>query len=294
MKPLILVVDDNKDILDNIKLVLEFNKFEVLTALNGKEALKLLEEIKRTPEVIISDIIMPIMNGYDFFTAVSKNPLWNSIPFIFLTAKTSPEDIRLGKMLGVDDYLTKPFNEEDLIAIIKGKLMRNKNVQIMNKKVQDFFTSMEVNIGRSITEEEKSEMILLLEFWDDKLGPRMQSYFTKKEKFPFSIEQVGAQLFNAANFVYGQEKITRPEGVLLNVENVKRIGYAYFDSYPDNTNRSGEQQFMIALIAPKINYLESLKIRKIFEDFSLKVKKKKGLDLKIYWDRISEIFSTPL
>ena len=294
MKPLILVVEDNKDILDNIKLILELNEFEVLTALNGKEALKLLEEIKNPPEIIISDIIMPIMNGYDFFTAVSKNPLWNSIPFIFLTAKTSPEDIRLGKMLGVDDYLTKPFNEEDLIAIIKGKLMRNKNVRLMNKKVQNFFTSMEVNIGRSITEEEKSEMIFLLEFWDDKFGPKMKSYFTKKEKFPFSIEQVGAQLFNAANFVYGQEKITRPEGVLLNIENIKRFGYAYFDSYPDNTNRSGEQQYMIALIAPKINYLESLKIRKVFEDFSLKVKKKKGLDLKIYWDRISEIFSTPL
>lgn len=294
MKPLILVVDDNKDILDNIRLVLEFNEFEVLTALNGKEALKLLEEIESPPEVIISDIIMPIMNGYDFFTAVSKNPLWNSIPFIFLTAKTSPEDIRLGKMLGVDDYLTKPFNEEDLIAIIKGKLMRNKNVQLMNKKVQDFFISMEVNIGRSITEEEKSEMILLLEFWDDKLGPKMKSYFTKKEKFPFSIEQVGAQLFNAANFVYGQEKITRPESVLLNIENIKRFGYAYFDSYPDNTNRSGEQQYMIALIAPKINYLESLKIMKVFEEFSVKIKKKKDLDFKRYWDKISETLSTPL
>ena len=294
MKPLILVVEDNKDILDNIKLILEFNEFEVLTALNGKEALKLLEEIKNPPEIIISDIIMPIMNGYDFFTAVSKNPLWNSIPFIFLTAKTSPEDIRLGKMLGVDDYLTKPFNEEDLIAIIKGKLMRNKNVQLMNKKVQNFFTSMEVNIGRSITEEEKSEMILLLEFWDDKLGPKMKAYFSKKDKFPFSIEQVGAQLFNAANFVYGQEKITRPEGVLLNMENIKRFGYAYFDSYPDNTNRSGEQQYMIALIAPKINYLESLKIRKVFEEFSVKIKKKKDLDFKRYWDRISETISMAL
>ena len=114
MKPLILVIDDYQDILDNLKMILSLNNFEVITSKNGKEALETLLTLKTLPEVIISDIMMPEMNGYDFFKTVSESPKWNRTPFLFLTARTSPTDVRFGKMLGVDDYLTKPFKKEDL------------------------------------------------------------------------------------------------------------------------------------------------------------------------------------
>ncbi|MCK4875933.1 MAG: response regulator transcription factor [Sulfurimonas sp.] len=127
MKPLILIVEDNNDILLNIKLTLEFNGFEVITATNGKEGLKVLSEQKNLPEIIVSDIMMPEMDGYDFFQAVSNNPRWSSIPFLFLTARSSVEDIRFGKMLGVDDYLTKPFNMKELILRVKAILRRISN-----------------------------------------------------------------------------------------------------------------------------------------------------------------------
>ena len=73
MKPLILVVEDNKDILFSIKLILEENGFQVITAENGEKALKLLNELEAPPEVIISDIMMPKMNGYDFFKAIFED-----------------------------------------------------------------------------------------------------------------------------------------------------------------------------------------------------------------------------
>ena len=74
MKPIILIVEDNDDILLNIKLTLEFNDYEVITANNGKKGLKVLSEQKKLPEIIVSDIMMPEMDGYDFFQAVSDNP----------------------------------------------------------------------------------------------------------------------------------------------------------------------------------------------------------------------------
>lgn len=126
---LIMVVEDNVNILDSITFILELNDFDVITAKNGKDALEklnyLISEDKK-PDVIVSDIMMPEMDGYHLFRELSKSPHWNKIPFIFLTALVSPEDIKIGKMLGVDDYITKPFKEDDLLAIIVGKLAKLK------------------------------------------------------------------------------------------------------------------------------------------------------------------------
>ena len=128
LKPLLMVVDDNKDILFTLQLELETDGYKVITASNGKEALNKLSKLDRIPDVIISDIMMPDVDGYKFFETVSSNPKLNRIPFLFLTAKSRPEDIRLGKMLGVDDYITKPFKKEDLLASISGKINRNKKI----------------------------------------------------------------------------------------------------------------------------------------------------------------------
>ena len=107
-------------------MALEFNNYSVLTATNGKDALNILSESQRLPDLIISDIMMPEIDGYELFKTISTHPLWATIPFIFLSARASPEDVRLGKILGADDYLTKPFNEDDLLAVISGKLTRIK------------------------------------------------------------------------------------------------------------------------------------------------------------------------
>ncbi|KKN00046.1 hypothetical protein LCGC14_1141800 [marine sediment metagenome] len=271
----------------NLKLVLELNDYEVMTSMNGKKALILLSTIKRVPEIIISDILMPELDGYDLFKAVSNNPILNHVPFVFLSGRNTPEDVRFGKMLGVDDYLTKPFKEEDLLAIITGKISRKKKTKGINEKVEVLLTSLNVNIVPSISEKEKSSVVLLLVFWDDRAGPTLISSFPDDENTSFSSDKVGQQLFNSMLSLYGQDKITKPEGVLLNIENIQKHGYIFFDSYPDMDMRGETKRYMLGLIAPEINYFDSLKIKETFIEISSKIKQKEDWDIKQYWEDLS-------
>lgn len=118
----ILVVDDDESMQKAIVDVLRLEGFHVLMAEHGLDALRVLED--HTPDLIISDIMMPKMNGYQLYQRVSSNPDWTMIPFIFLSAKREEEDIRFGKELGADDYLRKPVAQQDLISAVRGKLKR--------------------------------------------------------------------------------------------------------------------------------------------------------------------------
>ena len=118
----VLIVDDEPDLLENIGLALQSENYHILTAGNGVEALQILQS--QQVALILADIAMPDMNGYQLYERVRQNPDWVSIPFIFLTARTMDSDIRYGKELGVDDYLTKPIRAADLLAVVRGKLRR--------------------------------------------------------------------------------------------------------------------------------------------------------------------------
>ncbi|MBN1873192.1 MAG: SUMF1/EgtB/PvdO family nonheme iron enzyme [Anaerolineae bacterium] len=122
MSEIILVVDDNPELVDGVKLTLEMEGYQVLTAGSGQAALQVLDRI--TPDLILADIMMPNLDGYELYIRVHDNPYWVHIPFIFLTAKTSKEDIRRGKELGAEDYITKPFDPQDVVATVRGKLKR--------------------------------------------------------------------------------------------------------------------------------------------------------------------------
>ncbi len=123
----ILLVDDDEAILDGVTRLLHLHGYRVITATNGHEALDAMQQT--IPDLIISDIAMPDMNGYDFFHAVRSNPLWMPIPFIFLTAYGQREDIRRGHNLGVDAYLVKPFEMEDLLVLIESRLKRVREIR---------------------------------------------------------------------------------------------------------------------------------------------------------------------
>lgn len=118
----ILVVEDDESILFNIRLLLEFNDFDVVSAKNGVETLDLMSNLESIPDLIVSDIMMSEMNGFELLHALKRNFKWLNIPFIFLTARASPEDVNFGKKIGADDYITKPINEELFIASIKEKI----------------------------------------------------------------------------------------------------------------------------------------------------------------------------
>ncbi len=164
MKPLILVVEDNPDIQTYVRVLLEHNDTRVITADNGEDGLKVLSETTEIPDLIISDINMPKMDGYEFFKVVSEDDRLLRIPFIFLSAFASPEDIRLGKLLGVDDYLTKPINEDDLLAVVAGKISRNRRFKAVNFHLQDLLKSIVPKCMDA--EAQNSQTGLLLVVWD--------------------------------------------------------------------------------------------------------------------------------
>jgi DNA-binding response OmpR family regulator len=109
-----------------MKLTLETAGYRVLTAGDGAEALALLEA--QRVDLILADIAMPRMNGYQMYERIVENPAWVGIPFLFLTARALDSDIRYGKALGVDDYLVKPIEPEDLLAVVRGKLRRARQL----------------------------------------------------------------------------------------------------------------------------------------------------------------------
>ncbi len=122
----ILIVEDHRPLRAALRATLEAEGYRVLTVPNGSEALRTMED--RQPDLIVSDILMPEMNGYDFYRAVRARQAWVSIPFIFLTVKADREDMLKGKALGVDDYLVKPLDPEELLVTIEAQLGRAEAV----------------------------------------------------------------------------------------------------------------------------------------------------------------------
>lgn len=118
----ILVVDDELYLLQFVSQMLSRAGYQVVTACDGFEALETLET--HPVDLILADINMPRMNGYQLYERVTQDPRWVKIPFLFLTGRSQDSDIRYGKELGADDYLTKPFNLDDLLAAVRGRLRR--------------------------------------------------------------------------------------------------------------------------------------------------------------------------
>src|SRR5438067_991075 len=122
MPSTLLVVEDDSALLEGLRDILELSGYTVLTARNGLEGLAVLQA--QVPDLIVSDINMPRMDGYQFYGRVRAQSEWVSVPFIFLTAKGEKTDVRQGKLLGADDYITKPFEEVDLLVAVQSKLNR--------------------------------------------------------------------------------------------------------------------------------------------------------------------------
>ncbi|MCA9970034.1 MAG: response regulator transcription factor [Anaerolineales bacterium] len=118
----ILIVDDDASFQNYAESVLEMAGFAVLKAENGRTALQLLED--RRVDLILSDIAMPQMNGYQLLGAILAEPAWAHLPFIFLSNRDLDSDIRFGKELGADDYLPKTAAPDDVLASVRGKLRR--------------------------------------------------------------------------------------------------------------------------------------------------------------------------
>ncbi|TVZ28428.1 CRP-like cAMP-binding protein [Gillisia sp. Hel_I_86] len=119
----VLVIEDNKDVRENTAELLELGGYNVTMAENGKIGVEIAK--KTLPDIIVCDIMMPELDGFEVLQVLGKNTKTASIPFIFLTAKTEKIDMRKGMNLGADDYLTKPFDENELMEAIESRLKKH-------------------------------------------------------------------------------------------------------------------------------------------------------------------------
>lgn len=125
----ILLIEDNIDIQETTSAILHLARYNVLVASDGKEGVEVA--LREKPDLIICDIMMPVLDGFGVLHLLSKNDDAALIPFIFLTAKTERSDVRRGMDLGADDYITKPFSETELLNAIEGRL---KKAELMKKE----------------------------------------------------------------------------------------------------------------------------------------------------------------
>ena len=113
----VLVIDDNTMVRENVAEILALSEYIVHTADNGKIGFKLA--LKERPDLIVCDILMPIMDGFEVFNLLRKHRVTNDIPVIFLSAKSEKVDFKMAKEMGADGYITKPFHPSELLAIIQ-------------------------------------------------------------------------------------------------------------------------------------------------------------------------------
>ena len=125
----ILLIEDAYEVRESVAAVLRFHQFDVLTAADGRKGLQLARQ--HLPDVIVSDIMMPEIDGYSLLAAIREIPETATIPVILLTAMSERNDVRQGMALGADDYLTKPFENHELIASIEAQL--NKRMTLEGK-----------------------------------------------------------------------------------------------------------------------------------------------------------------
>tara|TARA_Y100000996_G_C22529909_1_gene646068 strand:+ start:434 stop:1111 length:678 start_codon:yes stop_codon:yes gene_type:complete len=200
-KKIILVVDDEKDIVDLLSYNLTKNNYKVITASDGSEALL---KVNSKIDLIILDVMMPKLDGYDVCDVLKKNPATSDIPIIFLTALSSTEDEYKGLLKGGNDYIKKPVAIENL-------LLRVKNLLKTNKKNANIVSSKSLNVDfENLTVYNRDEKISLT-----KIEFNLLSVFIKKPGKVFTRNEL-------LDKVWGQETIVSDRTVDVHVTKLRK------------------------------------------------------------------------
>ena len=172
--------------------------------------------------------------------------------------------------------------------------LKEAKINTTNQSIGNLISSFNIDIKPSILEEEKGDVTLFFMEWDDKKGPYLQKHFPTEILSHDLVEKIGFQLFHSVESIYGQQAIKGGQGVLLNIENYQKEGYVFFDSIDDQTARGRQRPFMVGVLAPKINYFESLRIKEIFKAIAQKISEGSAWDMTNHWEKVSRVLSTPL
>lgn len=164
----ILLIEDNKAVRENTAELLELANYKMLVAANGKVGVELALEHK--PDLIICDIMMPELDGYGVLHLLSRNNDTSAIPFIFLTAKTEQRELRKGMEMGADDFMTKPFDDVELLKVIEIRLKKaaalknhfSQNISDINDLIKNVAASADINLTsdeREVSTYKKKQLV---------------------------------------------------------------------------------------------------------------------------------------
>jgi DNA-binding response OmpR family regulator len=153
----VLVIEDNAEVRENIAEILELSNYKVFTADDGKQGVELA--LREIPDIIVCDIMMPVLDGYGVLHLLSKHIETYGIPFIFLTAKSEKADLRKGMEMGADDYLTKPFDGIELLNALEVRLKKAAAMKSHNgesaDRLNDFFNHAKKSANLPLTSDER-------------------------------------------------------------------------------------------------------------------------------------------
>ncbi len=233
----ILLIEDNKDVCENTADILELSNYEVATAENGKVGIEKVKTVK--PDLILCDIMMPVMDGYEVLEELSKEVETARIPFIFLTAKVDKSDFRKGMNLGADDYLTKPFEEHELLEAVTSRLKKAdflrkefpKNLEGIHEFLQDasrYLNLEHITITRDYLPKNYNKKELIFREGDAAHALYfVENGTVKTYKSMESGKEFVTSLYKAGDFI-GQLSLLNPKGVYLEsamaIENTEAYG----------------------------------------------------------------------
>ena len=194
----ILLIEDNRDVRENTAEILELANYKVIQAENGKQGVE--EAQNHKPDLIICDIMMPVLDGYGVIHLLNKNTETASIPFIFLTAKSERLDFRKGMEMGADDYISKPFDDIELLNAVESRLKKNemlkaefsKDVAGLNKFFNDVSKTDEL---KKLSEERRVKLYKKKEtIFNEGNSPNFLYFLSKGKVKTFKAHEYGKEL----------------------------------------------------------------------------------------------------
>ena len=228
MKTKILLVDDEKDIVEFVKYNLELENYEVIVAFDGEEALKKMSE---HPDLVILDIMMPKLSGYDVCKRIRADREFQSVPIIFLSAKSSEIDEILGLELGANDFIRKPISPQKLIARVKSNLRK-----ITGGDIPDLISGKEVYHAHGLTIDVQKHSIKVNT--EEKIFPKKEFdillFLVKNPGRVFDREAILHNVWGTDVFIIERtvdvhiRKIRKKLGSLADIiETIKGVGYRF-------------------------------------------------------------------
>ncbi|MGB0917078.1 MAG: response regulator [Flavobacteriales bacterium] len=206
-KKKILVIEDNLEMRENIAEILELSNYEVITAEDGRKGVAAAKS--ELPDLIICDVMMPELDGYGVLHMLGKDPATLAIPFIFLTAKSESVDIRKGMGMGADDYITKPFEEMDLLDAVEMRLKKSEALKTGSSRningIQGFMATASGQVVDQVTKNHRTKQYTLKEHIFREADAPIHLYFLNKGKVKtYKMNEDGKEyitgLYNSGDF----------------------------------------------------------------------------------------------